>query len=545
MTSLKSIFLEESKLKDHLDAQNNSYNEYLANYFLLTKKYNTKLSIIKRAQILSSAIQRNDKEFAKYLFTDTQNYNLPVVIKTCAILDSRRYANRLSKKLEKITNKKKLAKYKSILENVKKLNGGADVSLTKSKCRFIKNSWINNLSKKELEYNIIQFPANSWKKIIDLLHLKPNDFKLEWFTKYVYEGVSPENSMVSECLHINNDNIVDIIKKYKLPYGFIKSKYSNLLTDEVKEILTSYMPLNEIIANWNLFNSPSIYEKTATRLKEEKLAMPYGELMKRLQSFHTNKNIDENMMNKLVNVASIELNNYNIKIEQPVVVFGDASASMDVAIRTSSIIMSILCSICNAKMHLFRKQDEFIENPPRNVDDVIDIGTKCKARGSTSPAASFYPYLEKKEVVKTFILVTDEEENTSYDGSWKRPIDDGCFADLFKQYREKVYPAKLVFISFLPNNKDGEMVKALKEKIPGIEKSIILFRLNNKKPDLRKLDSLLDMLTMETGLYDFECNNLISKIRGIPINDKFELSIQFANGRIDEIYEPDNLLVCI
>jgi hypothetical protein len=39
----------------------------------------------------------------------------------------------------------------------------------------------------------------------------------------------------------------------------------------------------------------------------------------------------------------------------------------------------------------------------------------CKIRtgGSTAPAASLWPFYEAKQVVKTFIIVTDEEENGS------------------------------------------------------------------------------------------------------------------------------------
>lgn len=39
-----------------------------------------------------------------------------------------------------------------------------------------------------------------------------------------------------------------------------------------------------------------------------------------------------------------------------------------------------------------------------------------KATSATAPAASLYPYYEAKEIIKTFIMVTDEEENTSFEG---------------------------------------------------------------------------------------------------------------------------------
>lgn len=40
------------------------------------------------------------------------------------------------------------------------------------------------------------------------------------------------------------------------------------------------------------------------------------------------------------------------------------------------------------------------------------MAVEITATGGTSPAASLWPFYERKEVVKTFVIVTDEEENT-------------------------------------------------------------------------------------------------------------------------------------
>ncbi len=218
-------------------------------------------------------------------------------------------------------------------------------------------------------------------------------------------------------------------------------------------------------------------------------------------------------------VSEKKLEEYIIDIEQPVVVFGDASPSMDVAIRTSTIIASILCKICNAKMHLFGTDDELIEKPPRSVNDAIKMGIECKTRGLTSPVASLYPYLKRKEIVKTFILVTDEIENTDYDGKWFDDLaDPKGFSAIFKEYRNTVYKSKIVFVSFVPDRRDGKMVKQLKKDIPGIEKDIIQFRLNSDKPDLRKLDLLLNTLEMESDIYNNICKYTHNKIKNIGEN---------------------------
>ena len=46
--------------------------------------------------------------------------------------------------------------------------------------------------------------------------------------------------------------------------------------------------------------------------------------------------------------------------------------------------------------------------------EVLDMALRTTADGMTAPAASLWPFYEKKEVVKTFVIVTDEEENTGF-----------------------------------------------------------------------------------------------------------------------------------
>ena len=56
------------------------------------------------------------------------------------------------------------------------------------------------------------------------------------------------------------------------------------------------------------------------------------------------------------------------------------------------------------------------------------------------------------------------------------------------------------------------MVQTLKEHIPGIEKDIIQFRMNNKNPDLRKLDEILKILEMNNVKYINKYNNLLNEM---------------------------------
>lgn len=512
----KTILLGETTIKDHVDSQNTKYSEYVSNLLLLFYEYNIEFTILQLSKILVAAMLRYDLDFAKFLLTD-KRYDLPTILKTCDILDSERLYKQLNKKTEKLKDKKKVAKHKSVLANLKALNEGTDgLSLTKARIKFLKNNWLKNLPKEQLEFMALLYPTKSWKRLIDLFHLKPNDFQLDWFTTYIFTKEAPENSIVAICNNINVDNCKEILNKYKLPYDFLRLKYKELLTEEILQIILDYTKIEDIIRHWSSFNSEINIIKLKERLNGgEEINMPYGELMKRIQMLdHDKTNKEDEIIQILINIAEKKLLKYKVNIEEPVVVLGDASASMDVAVKTSSIITSILCKLCNAKMHLFRDKDEIIENPPTNVKEVLEVMKKFKAYNATSPAASLFPYYERKEIVKTFIIVTDEEENTPVNGGyihdWTKLDGEGLFTDTFKKYREEVYPAKIVFVSFLNSNKDGMMVAQLKKSIPNIEKDLTQFIMSGRNPDLRKLDEMLNTLSMKTDYYDDKCERLMN-----------------------------------
>jgi len=89
--------------------------------------------------------------------------------------------------------------------------------------------------------------------------------------------------------------------------------------------------------------------------------------------------------------------------------------------------------------------------------------------------------------------VTDEIENGKFRNYF--------FPELFLKYYQEVYPAKLVFVSFLENpNVKGRMVKALENM--GIQ--VLQFRLDGKRPDLTKMDTLLGLLSSESSYFPEE-----------------------------------------
>lgn len=80
----------------------------------------------------------------------------------------------------------------------------------------------------------------------------------------------------------------------------------------------------------------------------------------------------------LVEQVQLMLSEYRMDLPESIVVFGDASASMEVVIKTSSIITSLLTSIAKADLHLFRNVDHQIENPPCDVQFAIKFGAEMR-----------------------------------------------------------------------------------------------------------------------------------------------------------------------
>ena len=254
----------------------------------------------------------------------------------------------------------------------------------------------------------------------------------------------------------------------------------------------------------------------------EELDLPYGKLMERLLTI---KIIRENIRPApvwgqaytpapsksdrtkagffplLIPMAEKRLEEISLPLEQPIVVIGDKSSSMDVAIRTSTIIASLLTAITSAKLVFFNNNNHDASFIPRNIEQVLEMAVTTHATGSTAPAASLYPFYQKKEVVKTFIMVTDEEENTPYQG-YK-------FLQLFKLYREEVYPARLVFVSFLRNQHDpGQMVSQLERShVP-----VMQFKFDQTRPDLTKLDTLFGLLSSESSSFEKEVSDVEMEI---------------------------------
>lgn len=509
-----NYFISKPTIQEHINFQN-TYPDYLEvyNYYL----FDVKLPITpnQKAKILVAAIYRHDFIMACSI-VGCFNYELDEMNQVCRILDAKRFCSQLEKRTAKITDPIKLQKHKTFLSNTKSLYEGMNLSLNKSKSQFIKKHWVQTQSEANLYKYILESRLNvskgslaKWKYMIDILHLKPDDFAIKWFSSYVVTGKAPEKTLVSMCTKINNKTIKQCIEQYRLPLSFILgSDLKSILSVNNKCLIISYERIDQIIWYWSEIHYPNISYDLIVRLESDSnIDFPYIEFVKQLKKlieYNQKKiyNVTSELINRLIQVGNSKLESYKLNIESPIAVLGDASASMDVAIKTSGIVMSVLCSMCDAEMVLFRRECEIIHNPPRNVSGVIGFLDKCNAGGSTSPAAALNHFLKEKKIVKTFIVITDEEENTSIEGCYTWNYNSvvlsnpGYFAQTFKSYYENVYPATLVFISFLNEKDRGVMVTVLDKIFPQLknENKLVQYRMHKSDPDLRKFEYILRSL---------------------------------------------------
>lgn len=471
------------------------------------------------ACVITLATTTHDHTYIRKLL-NCQSVKLPEVLKMCEILDSGRIYRQLQKKKLLCKKENKIKKIDQQIHNLKVLNDGLEgdvklelsFSLTSSKVKIIKNNWVAMIPADKLEFYALMYDLSSWKKLADLLHLKSNHFSVPWFLGYAFGQPAPEESIVTICKNIKTMSELDVEKtilKYKPDYDFLRS-VKVPLTDQAKSAIATYTNPNTLLWWLDQFiNCPSAIESI---VKVANFELPYGVLIDKLfltrsklitkasrqvnkytyaveTTFEPDKTLPiYKLYEKLLNLAEEKLHNYKLNLEAPVAIFGDGSSSMDIAIKTSSIIMSVLCAICNAEMNIFRTGCEPINNPPKCVEDVIHFNEVTKAKESTNPAASLAPYYVAGKKLNTIIVVTDEEENQKQMNM--------NFWQMFDAYCKKMqFVPRVIFISFLNVGVKGQMISEVEKNFPQYMENIKQFRFNRSEPDLSKLDSILMLLS--------------------------------------------------
>ncbi|XP_005093329.1 uncharacterized protein LOC101861104 [Aplysia californica] len=509
-TDPQALFTGTATTAQHLEAQQTNRTRYAAVLAVLIK---SKVQITQNARIraLAMAWARGDTELAKTLLQLRSQFGLVEVLRAISMLDAGRQMRVLEKRMKCLqlsgnkVSPQKIGKLKSDIDNLRRIKppiGTASGSVCKQVA-----AWVRGFTSEELEFCAIHFPKDPWKKLADICHLNPTkDFpSASWFLPHCFGTASPpDGSSPALCQNVTSENVNSLVGECEIPYSVVK-QYKQHLTPESKERIAEMEKLDTVLWYYEDLCCPQVDAVLLKRLRaKDPVNLPNGKLLERLMTilllrrpelnqtygnsqYQGEPEGEDNFFSLLIELAEPRLTSIRLSLESPVVVIGDASSSMCVAIRTSTIIASLLTSICSAELVFFNSEN--IEAPfvPKTVGEMLRLAVTMKACGSTSPAASLYPYYEAKKKVNTFIMVTDEEENTNSHGF--------LFTQLYKKYCEEVHPAYLVFVSFLRSqHAQGQMIKSLEAE--GFSPKQL--RLEGSRPDLTRLDDLFAQMSAVT-----------------------------------------------
>merc|ERR1719158_620152 len=245
-----------------------------------------------------------------------------------------------------------------------------------------------------------------------------------------------------------------------------------------------------------------------------------------------NKNHEDN--NVVMRTTAKKPTHPQQRQQRRTIVLGDASASMEQAIRVSCIIAGLLAASLGSELLFFRSD---VTRPllpggrsaPSSVAEVMDLVSETHASGATNPATALYELYLHREKVEMVILVTDEEETETCNGM--------RFAEVFEMYSKEGSPECEVLIISLRDDakeagkggahcaKGGQMYRELHDKNyepstgsgygygfggVGVTESyrylglgdsrVRCVTLNLKRPDLKKFDALQRLLILEDQL---------------------------------------------
>ncbi|XP_064628385.1 uncharacterized protein LOC135487986 [Lineus longissimus] len=534
---VKGFFVGTASPELHYEAQEENRFRYAAAMCLMDE-LGIEMSQNARVRALAAAIARSDKELINSFLSNTESFGFVEVLKAMQLLDSARQIRFYEKKMKRLqmqSGKVKAKTLGTLKSNIDNLNANKpkNGSASGASCKYIRE-WARRLSKENLEFFALHMPTEPWKKLADIVHFNSKeDFpNLPWFLPYCFGVPAPEDSVVHKCKVLNQENVSELVLNVDIPFSHIK-QYKDKLTPEAKvAIVKSTKKLDTIIWNYEDLMCPPVDQVIASRLATgESMQLPYGKLMERLLTMKMYRettcggryddsgepeppvtSIDETkapFYKDLVAVAEKKLKELSLPLEPPILVIGDMSSSMDVAIRTATIISSLLTAITSAKLVFFNHTNMDAPKAPSNVEEVLQMAVDIQASGSTAPAASLWPIYESKTVYKTILMVTDEEENTACPNGDR-------WTPLFKKYHAEVYPAKMVFVSFLSSqHSSGYMVDEMRRS--GFNP--IQFKLDGKRPDLTKLDTLFGLLSADTKSFE---DQLASKLKELETEGLME-----------------------
>eukprot|EP01099_Mayorella_cantabrigiensis_P003834 TRINITY_DN287_c0_g4_i1.p1 TRINITY_DN287_c0_g4~~TRINITY_DN287_c0_g4_i1.p1 ORF type:complete len:752 (+),score=166.70 TRINITY_DN287_c0_g4_i1:194-2257(+) len=524
---MKTFLLRDgTSFQEHLQRQKEEYDYYSVVILLLLEK-GVELSFAGKSRALAAAWARKDWELSDIFLSKEEWFSMPEVLKALKILDAPRRRKALEKRIERL-QKQGTAKPKTIGQLRSKINDiraetpdTQETALNHSLIKRVKQ-WLYSIPSPKLAFYAIQMPKELWQELADIVHPKSSKMQLGWFFDVMFGKEAPSDSVVKVVQNLSLDNIENRFKQTPIPYSFLRRQITGEIPLPVKVGIAKYEKVNTLIWYHEELACPEVDSIISERLLAGDVpTFTYGKLMERLLYFKMNK---IQFYDRLISLAETRLHAIKLPLEPPVVVCGDASYSMDIAIRTATVIGSVLTVVSHADLRFFNVHSIPPHIVPRTIPQVMDVALNTKAIGLTAPGCVLWEYYKKREIVRFFIMVTDEIENEPFEipefeesqetqedttdqnqkaesKKSKLSVSSGeryFFAQLFYKYYTEVYPAKLIFVSFLENPQEkGRMVLSLEN----LGFSPIQFRLDAKRPDLTKLDGILGILSSEQKVF--------------------------------------------
>lgn len=319
---------------------------------------------------------------------------------------------------------------------------------------------------------------------------------------WYYEELRGVETGYGGRVSLRGESKVDEIIKRRLEAGELiggKMKTDNF--GKLCERLLKFKQLEtqrHIAAFWPLLMP--LADKMLEELKARRLALVRGSGPRTLQELAAGSLHEAGGVEALAAVPEAVVESVPTAPALRIAVLGDASASMQTAINSATIIGAMMSAIFEAELVFFNNKAFKSSIPmPGTTSDVLAVTEEVRANCSTSPAAALYEFYKRKQKIDIFLCVTDEQENTGYDGRscWggMGRNSESSFAGLFAKYLAEVHPsAKMSFVSFLRGPTDaGAMVSDLKAR--GIEAAQM--RMDGERPDLSKFDGIVGSVMLQ------------------------------------------------
>lgn len=459
-----------------------------------------------KARILVAAWVTKNRGIFDELLATPGFVTVAELVKAMQLLDAGRLVRQQRKRLTTLeasataVRPGKLARLRADIANAEQevLTGG---SVTSSFAKRVRR-WVSSLPADRLEFFLLMYPTEPWAAIADLAHTSPKDFACKYFQACVFGAEPPADSVVAAARAAKAEDLLTLLHTFPVAgtfYSFLHKQFDPRTewSPAAKAAMARVAPLEDVLYWYHELHCPEAEAVVSQRLVEaEEIEglrnhSNFGKLMERLLTFLDMKVGFAKLLLPYCQkrLDAVKLPRTDLKIA----ILGDASGSMEVAIRSAAILGALLSVSLKAELLFFNDR---VVKPcvaePKTAEDVLKVASGTPARRRTSPAAALRPFYENAKKVDLFVMVTDEEENTPAAGM--------SFAQMFKAYRKDVHAgAKVFFVSFLPAQiARGRMQADLLQL--GIECKA--FKFDPRRPDLTKFDSLMGLLTMEANQFD-------------------------------------------